>query len=67
MENNLRKGQWATLDEVKQLIEDSGISKTEAKTIAVRRRKSTIESLIYQLPTEDLNRLIAWLTETTNS
>lgn len=67
MENNLRKGQWATLDEVKQLIEDSGFSKTEAKTIAVRRRKSTIESLIYQLPIEDLHRLIAWLTEIINS
>ena len=62
----LRKGQWATLEEVKQHIEATGFDKNLAKSIVGRYIIYKTEDLIRQLPSEDLFELNNWLTDSLN-
>ena len=58
MENHLKKGQWATCEQVCQEITQSGFTNQEIAVKAKRLLDQRIDDLLRQLPTEDLVNLI---------
>ena len=61
-ERKLRKGQWASLETVKENIRRSGMDEKTVLEIASERVKWRIRRMITQLPDEDLMKLFAQLT-----
>lgn len=63
--SELRKGQWASLETVKENIRRSGMDEKTVLEIASTRVKWRISRMIAQLPDEDLIKLFTEL-KTTN-
>lgn len=61
-QSKLRKGQWASLETVKENIRRSGMDEKTVLEIASQRVKWRISRMIAQLPDEDLMVLFAQLT-----
>ena len=58
MSEQLRKGQWATYEEVCEAIAKSDLTQEEIGKKAKRILRDRIDDLLRQLPSEDLIRLL---------
>lgn len=61
MEKKLKKGQWATLDEVKEQISRQRYDKETAKRLAENNIKREMYSAISNLSLEDSIELLKWI------
>ena len=59
--DNLKKGQWTTLDEVKEQISRQRYDKETAKRLAENNIKRKMDSAISHLSLEDSIELLKWL------